>query len=65
MRRISSRVSLRWLLEVEENQPAEDSDLRSTEGTQRAVDALTAGWLGKCDVRLETVVRECDGNAAR
>ena len=51
-------VSLRWLLEVEENQPADTSDLRSTEGTQRAVDALTAGWLGKCDVRLETVVRE-------
>ncbi len=54
----SSRVSLRWLLEVEENQPAEESDLRSTEGTQRAVEALASTCAGRCDLRLESVVRE-------
>jgi monoamine oxidase len=53
-----SRVSLRWLSEVESNQPADRSDLRSAEGTHRAVDLLAAKCRGLCDLRLETVARE-------
>lgn len=53
-----SRVSLRWLIEVEENQPADLSDLRSAEGAHRAVDLLAGNCRDKWDLRLETVVQE-------
>jgi monoamine oxidase len=53
-----SRVSLRWLIEVEDNQPADLSDLRSTEGTHRAADILAEKCRDRWDLRLETVVQE-------
>jgi monoamine oxidase len=53
-----SRVSLHWLIEVEDNQPADLSDLRSTEGTHRAVDILAEKCGEKWDLRLETVAQE-------
>ncbi len=53
-----SRVSLRWLIEVEDNQPADLSDLRSTEGTHRAVDILAEQCREQWELRLETVVQE-------
>lgn len=53
-----ARVSLGWVSEVEESQPADASELRARAGTGRAVEALAAELNGKCDIRLETVARE-------
>jgi monoamine oxidase len=53
-----ARVSTRWLLEVEELQPAEASEMRARGGTGRIVQALAEGLLERCDLRLETQVRE-------
>lgn len=54
----AARVSLRWLLEVEENQPAAASEHRTRAGLSTAVDALEHALQGRCDLRLETVARE-------
>ncbi len=51
-------VSLRWLAEVEASQPPEASELRATTGTATLVDALARSLDGRCDLRLEAVVRE-------
>jgi len=53
-----ARVSLGWVSEVEESQPADASELRARAGAGRAVEALAAGLQGKCEIRLETVARE-------
>jgi monoamine oxidase len=53
-----ARVSLRWLMEVEENQPADFSDLRVVGGTQRSADLLAERSRAGCDLRLGTVAEE-------
>ncbi|MBA3260860.1 MAG: FAD-dependent oxidoreductase [Gemmatimonadales bacterium] len=53
-----ARVSLGWISEVEEGQPADASELRARAGAGRAVEALAAELDGKCVIRLETVARE-------
>ncbi len=53
-----AKLSVAWLAQVEEHQPAGASELRSTSGASLAVEALAAALEGRCDVRLETVVRE-------
>jgi monoamine oxidase len=54
----AARVSLRWLLEVEENQPADASEHRTRAGLTRVVEALEQALRGRCELRLETVARE-------
>jgi monoamine oxidase len=53
-----ARLSLRWLTEVEKTQPAEASELRAVEGAGRAVSALAGAIEGRCELRLNRVVRE-------
>jgi monoamine oxidase len=53
-----ARVSLRWLMEVEENQPADFSDLRAAEGTHRSADLLAERSRAGCDFRLGAVAEE-------
>jgi monoamine oxidase len=53
-----ARLSLDWLSEVEESEPADASELRSRAGAGRVVDALAASLKGKGEFRLDTVVRE-------
>ena len=53
-----SRLSTRWLTQVEANQPAEASEFRAPGGVGRAVEALSARLHGRCDLRLGTVARE-------
>ncbi|HEY7611793.1 MAG TPA: NAD(P)/FAD-dependent oxidoreductase [Gemmatimonadales bacterium] len=50
-------LSVRWLAEVERNQPAEVSDLRAIEGTGLAVEALRRSLEARCDVRLGTLAK--------
>ena len=50
------RVSTRWLLEVEEQQPAEASEVRAREGASRIADALTEVAGPALDIRLGTAV---------
>jgi monoamine oxidase len=51
------RVSVRWLTQVEANQPADASDIRAPGGAGQAVETLAASLGARCDVRLGTVVR--------
>lgn len=53
-----SRMSTRWFLTVEENQPADASQYRSEEGTGKSVDLLLERIAGPCEVLIKTVVRE-------
>ncbi len=53
-----TRLSVRWLAEVESSQPAEASDIRSRDGLDRGVDLLASRLASRCDVRLGTVARE-------
>ena len=53
-----AQLSARWLAEVEANQPADVSDLRSPDGFGRAVDQLASQIEGRCRLRLGTVARE-------
>lgn len=53
-----ARLSTRWLAEVEATQPAEASEIRAPGGMGQAVESLARGLAGRCDLRLETVVRE-------
>ncbi len=53
-----ARLSLRWLSEVEQNQPADASELRPVEGAGRVVSALAGAIEGRCDLRLNRVVRD-------
>jgi monoamine oxidase len=52
------RLSLRWFLEVEQNQPADRSDVRASAGADRVVDALRSDLGEQCVLRLETIARE-------
>jgi monoamine oxidase len=49
------RLSVRWLAEVERNQPAEASGLRAVDGAGLAVELLRHALGGRCDLRLQTV----------
>lgn len=51
------RLSVRWLAEVEREQPAEASEIRSRDGVDAVVGALSRRVEGACDLRLRTVVR--------
>src|SRR5690606_12538885 len=52
------RVSIRWLAEVEKNQPAEASSLRTPAGTGAIIDHLTRRFRDGVEVHFETPVRE-------
>lgn len=52
-----TRCSTRWFLEVEVNQSAGASELRSGEGSGRLVELLEADLAGSCTVHLRAVVR--------
>jgi monoamine oxidase len=52
-----ARVSLRWFLEVEENQPAEAARFRALDGADRAVQALHQGLGSRSSVLLGSVAR--------
>jgi monoamine oxidase len=51
------RLSVRWLAEVERTQPAEASEIRAVEGAGLLVDLLRRPLEGRCDVRLQALVR--------
>jgi monoamine oxidase len=51
-----TRLSVRWLAEVEETQPADASSLRIPDGTGRLVQVLTAALAG-VSIHLNTAVR--------
>jgi hypothetical protein len=51
------RCSTRWFLEVEVNQSAGMSELRSTEGADRIVSLLQGATAPSCSTMLDTVVR--------
>ena len=53
----SARVSLRWVREVQDNEPPEASDQRVRGGTGRIVAALDALLAGRAEVRLGTPAR--------
>jgi monoamine oxidase len=53
-----SRLSTRWLAEVEANQPADASALRAPGGLGRVVEELASRIEGCCDLHLGTVARE-------
>jgi monoamine oxidase len=57
-------LSAHWLTEVEEEQPADASELRSLDGTGRAVDALRGG-AGAVDLRLGAEVLGVEWRAGR
>lgn len=52
------RVSLRWITEVQRTMPADASELRATDGTDRVVSALASRLGERCEVYLSTTVRE-------
>lgn len=52
------RVSVRWLDEVEKNQPAEASSLRIPAGTGAIIDHLRRGLRDRVEIHFETPVRE-------
>jgi monoamine oxidase len=52
-----SKVSVRWLTQVEINQPADASDIRAPGGAGQAVERLAGSLGGRWDLRLGTVVR--------
>ena len=52
-----ARLSLRWLAEVEENQPAEASGLRAASGAGRVVDLLALQSAERSNIRLMRTVR--------
>jgi monoamine oxidase len=60
-----SRVSIRWLTQVETTQPAEASDVRSPDGAGKAVEVLAASLAGRCDLRLGTAVRSVQWRPGR
>jgi monoamine oxidase len=51
-------LSVRWLAEVEANQPADVSDLRVPAGVGGAVEELSSRIGGRCDLHLGRVARE-------
>lgn len=51
------RCSTRWFLEVEVNQSAGASELRSSEGSDRVVSLLQASMPSSCTTHHDTVVR--------
>lgn len=51
------RVSARWLLEVEENEPADASEGHALAGLDQAVQALAQQATDKVSFRFDTVVR--------
>ena len=51
------RLSVRWLAEVERNQPAEASEIRAIEGLGLLVDTLRRSLEGRCEVRLQAMAR--------
>lgn len=51
------RLSVRWLAEVERNQPAEASENRAVEGAGAAVEVLRRAIAGRCQLRLGTRVK--------
>jgi monoamine oxidase len=53
-----AHLSVQWLAEVEENQPAEASELRAVGGAGRLLEILAAELDGKGTVRLGTAARE-------
>ena len=53
-----SRLSVQWLAQVEQTQPAEASELRSPDGTNCIVDLLAAELHGRCTLRLGCVAEE-------
>jgi monoamine oxidase len=53
-----SRLSTRWLAEVEATQPADASGLRALDGAGRVVEELSSRIEGRCEVHLGTVARE-------
>jgi monoamine oxidase len=59
------RVSVRWLTQVEANQPADASDVRAPGGAGQAVETLAASLGPRCDLRLGTTVREVQWRPGR
>lgn len=53
-----SRVSLRWLEQVDRNEPPEASELRARRGSGRLVAALDGALAGRAGLRLGTAARE-------
>jgi monoamine oxidase len=51
------RLSIRWLEEVEKYQSASESEYRSPDGLDRAVEALHQGIRDRVELHLQTVVR--------
>ena len=52
-----ARVSLRWFLEVEENQPAQAAEFRALDGADGAVEMLRRGLGPQCVMLLASVAR--------
>jgi monoamine oxidase len=52
-----SRLSVRWLAEVERTEPAEASGMRVVEGTGLVVEVLRRSLERRCDIRLQTVAK--------
>ena len=50
-------LSLRWLLEVEKNQSADQSAHRTPDGAGRCAESLAAGLSEYCTLHLDTIVR--------
>jgi monoamine oxidase len=53
-----ARLSLRWLAEVEKNQPADAATLRAPDGTAGIVRAISDRLAGRCEICLNEPVRE-------
>jgi monoamine oxidase len=58
-------LSIRWLAEVEQNQSAGESDLRTPDGLHLAIEALASSLEGRAAVRLGAAVREVDWQPGR
>jgi monoamine oxidase len=53
-------LSIRWLAEVEQNQSAGDSDLRTPDGLRLAIAALASSLENRAVIRLGATVREIE-----
>ena len=51
------RLSVQWLSQVEQTEPAEASDVRVVEGTGLAVEVLSRALERRCDIRLHTLAK--------
>jgi monoamine oxidase len=60
-----ARLSVRWLAEVEENQPADASEMRFPAGLGRLVEAMAQGLEGRCTLRLGVAAHEVEWTPGR